>query len=108
MKTSMRNACVYLFILSVAIVLIFAVDSPAQSRRVRPTPTPTPREDDTERVVTEEIKLNVVAFDGQGEFVGNVNAADLVVTDNNILHQPTSVRRIPANVLIVMDTGGEL
>ena len=31
-----------------------------------------------------------------------------MITENNILHQPTSVRRIPANVLIVMDTGGEL
>ena len=109
MKTFMRKARVYLFLLSIAVVLMVAVDSSAQSRRVPPpTPTPTPREDDTERVVTEEIKLNVVAFDGQGEFVGNVKEADLVVTDNDILHQPTSVRRIPANVLIVMDTGGEL
>jgi VWFA-related protein len=31
-----------------------------------------------------------------------------VITENNILHQPSSVRRLPANVLIVMDTGGEM
>jgi hypothetical protein len=83
----------------------------AQSRRVpppKPTPTPTPNEDDAERVETEEIKLNVVAFDDNGKFVGDVKESDLVITENNILHQPTSVRRIPANVLIVMDTGGEL
>ena len=41
-------------------------------------------------------------------FVENVKADDLVITEDNILHQPTSVRRLPANVLIVMDTGGEL
>jgi Mg-chelatase subunit ChlD len=79
----------------------------AQSRRVpQATPTP-PKEDDTERVETEEIKLNVVAFDDNGNFVRDVKEPDLVITENNILHQPSSVRRIPANVLIVLDTGGE-
>jgi len=81
----------------------------AQSRRVIPTPTPVPTpEDDTLRVQTEEIKLNVLAFDEQGQFVGDVKGDDLVITEDNILHQPTSVRRLPANVLVVMDTGGEL
>jgi VWFA-related protein len=80
----------------------------AQSRRVpQAKPTPPPHEDDTERVETEEIKLNVVAFDDNGNFVGDVKESDLVITENNILHQPSSVRRIPANVLIVLDTGGE-
>jgi VWFA-related protein len=87
--------------------LVFTVASSAQSRRVAPTPTPAP-DDDPVRVLTEEIKLNVLAFDEEGKFVGDVTDGDLVVTDNNILHQPSSVRRIPANVLVVMDTGGEL
>jgi len=85
---------------------LFATAS-AQSRRVAPTPTPTP-EDETVRIPTEEIKLNVLAFDEDGKFVRDVRDSDLVITDNNILHQPSSVRRIPANVLIVLDTGGEL
>ena len=80
----------------------------AQSGRVAPTVTPTPRDDDTERVLTEEIKLNVLAFDDKGQFVQDVTANDLVITENNILHQPESVRRLPANVLIVLDTGGEM
>jgi VWFA-related protein len=83
-----------------------AYSASAQSRRVAPTPTPTPS--DIERVTTEEVRLNVLAFNEQGKFVPNVTANDLVITDNDILHQPSSVRRIPANVLIVMDTGGEL
>lgn len=85
---------------------IFAAVADAQSRRV--ITTPTPRDDDPVRVVTEEIKLNVLAFDDEGKFVRDVKDGDLVITDNNVLHQPSSVRRIPANVLIVMDTGGEL
>jgi VWFA-related protein len=37
-----------------------------------------------------------------------VTAKDVVITENNILHQPEMVRRVRANVLIVMDTGGEM
>ena len=94
-------------LLAISTLFLLASFTSAQSRRV-PQATPTPREADTERVDTEEIKLNVVAFDDRGEFVGDVKESDLVITENNILHQPTSVRRLPANVLIVMDTGGEL
>ncbi len=89
------------------LLLIFAVSANAQSGRVQPTPTPTPG-DETLRVVTEEIKLNVLAFDQNGIFASDVTAGDLVIRENDILHQPASVRRLAANVLIVMDTGGEM
>ncbi len=79
----------------------------AQSGRIQPTPSPTPV-DETVRVLTEEIKLNVLAFDEDGNFFREVAAVDLVISENNILHQPESVRRLPANVLIVLDTGGEM
>jgi len=95
------------FAILLALLAVFAASANAQSGRVQATPTPTPA-DDTVRVVTEEIKLNVLAFDRDGKFFEDVNGRDLVITENNILHQPTSVRRIPANVLIVLDTGGEL
>lgn len=97
----------YLIFTTVSI-LGLAVICVAQSGRVAPTPTPTPRYDDTERVLTEEIKLNVLAFDEDGKFFRDVMERDLVITENNVLHQPESVRRLPAHVLIVMDTGGEL
>lgn len=87
------------------LIVAAAVAAAAQSGRTKPTPTPTP---DEVRIVTDEVKLNVLAFDEDGDFVSGVTAEDLVITENNIIHQPTSVRRIPANVLIVMDTGGEL
>jgi hypothetical protein len=90
----------------IAVMALFSVGALAQSGRVQPTVTPTP--DDTERVLTEEIKLNVLAFDENGNFFKDVRPTDLVITENNILHQPESVRRIPANVLIVMDTGGDM
>jgi Mg-chelatase subunit ChlD len=101
----------YSSIRSLGIVLVAVLFGSAivsgQSGRVTPTPTPTPP-DDTVRVTTEEIKLNVLAFDEEGKFFRDVNDRDLVISENNVLHQPTSVRRLPANVLILMDTGGEL
>lgn len=105
-KSLMFSKCPTLTFVSYGLILTFANFASAQSGRVQPTPTPTP--DETIRVVTEEIKLNVLAFDEKGVFFGDVRPQDLVITEDNILHQPTSVRRIPANVLVVMDTGGEM
>lgn len=93
------------YVLIVLSVLLFAIAASAQSRRVAPTPTPLP--EDIERIPTEEIKLNVLAFDESGKFFNGVGMNDLVITENDVLHQPTAVRRLPANVLIVLDTGGE-
>lgn len=84
---------------------VFSFAAAAQSGRVQPTPTPA---EAPIKVATEEIKLNVLAFDEAGKFVADVVEKDLVITENNVLHQPSSVRRIPANVMVVMDTGGEL
>ena len=87
---------------SLFLLLFLCIVSNAQ------TPTPTPIEDDgTERVFSEEIKLNVSAYDLNGKFVGDVKKEDLVISEDGRLNQATSLRRIPANVLVVLDTGGE-
>lgn len=100
------NLHFFAFLLQIAFLFGASADSlRAQSRRVAPTPASSPA---NEKILTEEIKLNVLAFDEDGKFFSGVTAKDLVITENNILHQPSSVRRIPANVLVVMDTGGEL
>jgi hypothetical protein len=96
-------------LLLTAFVFLFTLSASSQSGRLpRLTPTPAPKDDDIERVDTEEVKLNVIAFNDNGDFFPGVKEADLVITENDILHQPSSVRRIPANVLIILDTGGEL
>lgn len=86
------------------LALLFAVSAHAQSGKTTPTPTP----DDTEKVLTEEIKINVLAFDKNGAFASGVSKDDLVISENGRLHQATSLRRIPANVLIVLDVGNEI
>ena len=84
------------------ILFLFAVSN-AQ------TPAPTPIEnDEPERIFTEEIKLNVSAVDRNGKFFAGVKKEDLVIMEDERLHQASSLRRVPANVLIVIDTGGEM
>ena len=85
-----------------ALFFIFAFAAIAFSQN----PTPTPANDE-EVIVTEEIKLNVSAVNNAGKFAPNVRKEDLVINEDNILHQADSIRRIPANVLLVLDTGGE-
>lgn len=92
----------------------FAVFANAQSRPQQPKPAPTAtpqpqqQQEDAERVFTEEIKLNVNAFDPDGKFVADVKKEDLVILEDGRIHQASSIRRVPANVLILMDTGGEM
>ncbi len=89
-------------VLTFALLFSFNVFANAQK------PSATPPEEETERVFTEEIKLNVNAFDADGVFVADVKREDLVIMEDGRIHQASSVRRVPANVLIVMDTGGEM
>lgn len=95
------------FFLLSAVLTAFAFSASAQSGRTNPRPTPPPGDDEAERVFTEEIKMNVSAFDPNGAFFSGVKKEDLVINEDGVLHQASSVRRIPASVLIVLDTGGE-
>jgi len=90
--------------IKIILVIFFLV---AASNAQTPTPTSI-QDDETERIFTEEIKLNVSAFDRNGKFVTGIKNEDLVIMEDGRLHQASSLRHIPANVLIVMDTGGEM
>lgn len=91
-----------------SLFFIFSASLWAQSGNTRQAqPTPTPPEQ-VERVDTEEIKLNISAFDVNGRFVSDLRVEDLVINEDGRLHQATSVRRTPANVLILLDVGNEI
>ena len=89
--------------------LLFVIFLIFTSAVIAQTPTPPKTDDDQpEKVFTEEVKLNIFAVNKNGEFADDVRREDLVIDENNILHQADSVRRLPANVLIMLDTGGEM
>lgn len=98
-KTSIFNSIFVLALLSSSVCIF------AQSGRV--TQRPDAQTDDTDKVFVEEIKLNVSALNPQGKLYEGVTANDLVIQEDGILHVPASVRRLPANIIILLDTGGE-
>ena len=81
----------------------------AQEQSQRPSPTPKPQSEEQEpiKVFTEEVRLPVVALDQFGHYDPTLEADDILVLENGVPQQIKSVRHVPANVLLVLDTGGE-
>ncbi len=77
----------------------------AQSGRAKPTPTPDP---DQERVFTEEVRIPLFARDEYGRFDPTLERDDIVVLEDNVPQQVRSLKRMPASVILVLGTGGEL
>jgi VWFA-related protein len=74
-----------------------------------PKPSPTPeKEQDSVKVFTEEVRLPVVALDSYGHYDPTLELDDVLVLEDGVAQQLRSVRHVPANVLFVLDTGGEL
>lgn len=89
------------FLFFAVFLFIFSVNLFAQ------TPTPTPPDDKPINVYTEEIKLNIAAFDLEGNFANALKKEDVVISEDGRLHQANIIQHIPAKVLILLDTGGE-
>jgi len=83
--------------------------TPSPSPSPRPSPARPPIDEDQEpvRVFTEEVRLPVVALDSYGHFDPTLVIDDVLVLEDGVAQQIRSVRHIPANVLLVLDTGGE-
>lgn len=95
----------HFFTLFIFVFFVFASSASSQT----PVPTPPPIQDEPiEKIFTEEIKLNISALNKAGDFVNDLEKDDVVIVEDGRLHQASSLRRIPANVLIVLDTGGEM
>ncbi len=96
------------YLCSALVSLILASAALGQSQR-KPLPAATPNEqDEPVKVFTEEVRLPVIAVDQFGHYDPTVVPDDVLVLEDGVAQQIRSVRRIPANVLIVLDTGGEL
>jgi VWFA-related protein len=97
-------------IFSFAVVfLLSSVHLSAQTLKPSPTPTPVPRTDsqDQVRVFTEEVRLPVSATDAQGHYDPALEIDDVLVLEDGVAQTVRSVRHLPANVLFILDTGGD-
>jgi len=81
--------------------------------RLKPAPSPTPKSqtkpEDQERVriFTEEVRLPVLAVDQFGHYDPTLEVDDVLVLEDGEPQTVRSIRHIPANVLFVLDTGGD-
>lgn len=94
-------------ILALTLLISAAASSPAQTAKPSPTPPAEDKEgQDPVKVFTEEVRLPVVATDNAGHFDAGLEIDDVLVLEDGKPQQIRSVRHIPANVLLLLDTGG--
>ncbi len=91
--------------LALLVVIVAATYAPAQ----QPSPTPPVDKDQEQpvRVFTEEVRLPIVALDAYGHYDPTLELEDVLVLEDGVAQQLRSLRHIPANVLFVLDTGGD-
>jgi VWFA-related protein len=82
--------------------------SSQEPAKPKPSPEPSPTPEETEKIFTEEVRLPVMAFDAYGHYDPTLELEDVLVLEDGVAQQIRSVRHIPANVLFVLDTGGDL
>lgn len=74
-----------------------------------PVPSPSPRdEQEAIRTLTEEVQLTVTALDSHDRLDPTLELADILVLEDGVAQEIRSARRVPAHVLLLLDTGGEL
>lgn len=119
MKNHHGNALSILFQVLSSLVLVFAFSSwnnffgqakPSLKPSPSPTPKIEPKPEDQQRVkvFTEEVRLPIIAQDSYGHYDPTLEIDDVLVLEDGTAQQIRSVRHIPANVLLILDTGGEL
>lgn len=93
-------------ILSLISALFFASFGLAQSPSPSPTPRSTVESQEKVKIFTEEVVIPVSVYDTSGHAA--LESQDILVFENDERQEVRSVRRLPANVLLLLDTGGEL
>jgi len=96
-------------LIPLVLISFASVNSPAQTSKPKPAPTVEPQSEGQEsvKVFTEEVRLPVFATDTFGHFDPALEVDDVLVLEDGKIQQVKSVRHIPANVLLILDTGGD-
>src|SRR6266513_794290 len=110
-----------LTISALALALAFSFAIPCFAQQPSPTPpNPTPSttpptrkpapEDQQEpiKVNVEEVQIPIAAYDRYGHLDPTVELNDFLILENGVRQEARSVRRVPASVLLLLDTGGDI
>ena len=90
-----------------AFFAVAAAQTSQQPAKPQASPTPSPSPEESVKVFTEEVRLPVVAFDSYGHYDPTLELDDILVLEDGVAQQLRSVRHVPANVLFILDTGGD-
>lgn len=71
------------------------------------TPAAEAEAQDALRISVEEVRIPVAAYGAGGRFDAALAAEDLLVREDGVAQQVKGVFRVPADVLLLLDTGGE-
>ena len=89
-------------------VALCAAALPSGAQETGATPAAPAEGQDTLKVSVEEVRIPVAAYDEVGRFDPTLEAADLLVREDGVAQQVRGVFRVPASVVLLLDTGGEL
>lgn len=93
---------------SVVLIFMVAAHSSAQLSKPKLSPTPPPKAEDQVKVFTEEVRLQVAATDSFGHYDPTLEVDDVLVLEDGVPQQVRSIRHLPANVIVLIDTGNQL
>jgi VWFA-related protein len=93
---------------SVVLIFMVAAHSSAQLSKPKLSPTPPPKAEDQVKVFTEEVRLQVAATDTFGHYDPTLEVDDVLVLEDGVPQQVRSLRHLPANVIVLIDTGNQL
>lgn len=97
---------------SLALVFFAPAGLCAQTSAPKPAATPPtevkPEGQEPVKVFTEEVRLQVAAFDQYGNYDPALEKDDVLVLEDGVVQQIRSILRLPVNVLLLLDTGNQL
>jgi len=92
---------------TVALLLSAVVSTYAYTQQQTAPAPQKPEDQERVRVFTEEVRLPVMAYDAYGHYDPTLELDDVLVLEDGVAQQLRSLRHIPANVLFLLDTGGD-
>ena len=93
------------------VVLLLSAGLSCYAQSPSPSPSPSPPSSEAQeklRVFTEEVVIPVTAYANSGHLDAFFEPDAVLVFEDDVRQVVRSVRRVPANVLLLLDTGGAL
>lgn len=92
-----------------AFALLISAARVSSAQTASPSPTPEDKEgQDPVKVFTEEVRLPVIATDHAGNYDAGLEIDEVLVLEDGKAQQIRSIRHLPTNVLLLLDTGNQL